>query len=81
MLKSFFFFVWNRWYVFSGDHNLILFSTGKYITGICWTERLTNIEYLRDEKRMTLNVLESTKRSLLSFKFRALSNLLFFTSR
>ena len=27
---------------------------------------------------MTLNVLESTKRSLLSFKFRALSNLLFF---
>ena len=41
---------------------------------------LTNIEYLRAKKRMTLNVLESTKRSLLSFKFRALSNL-FFMSR
>ena len=42
---------------------------------------LYNIEYLRAKKRMTLNVLESTKRSLLSFKFRALSNLLFFMSR
>ena len=56
------------------------FCLSCYITGICWTEPLTNIEYLRAKKRMTLNVLESTKRSLLSFKFRALSNL-FFMSR